>query len=284
MTSPDLRARSWYGRLATVIDHIEHHLDQELDAAQLARMSGFSLHHFHRVFRGATGESVMGFVRRLRLEQAANQLRYGESPVTDIAFDVGYRSHEAFTRAFRARFGEPPRSFRESRPTPASIDIETFTRNEPRRVAIGMRHVGPYEACGSIWQELTQRPDALPLLGRQLGSVGIVYDDPEVTSGDRLRYDACLVVPADSADALMPKDGPWIRRELPAGTYAIGIHRGPYDTIFDSYVALIGGWLPRRPVELAPEPVVEVYVVGPEGADPQDYVTEICVRLSEAGE
>ncbi len=273
---------SWYDRMARVVDHIERHLDEELDATRLARLSEFSLHHFHRVFRGATGESVMGFVRRLRLERAAQQLRYGTAPVTDIAFDVGYGSHEAFTRAFRARFGMPPRTFRESgRPTSGpGADIETFTREEPGRSALGMRHVGPYEACGAIWQRLVTRPEALPLLAAQQASVGLVYDDPEVTGSDRLRYDACLVVPPAMADGFGAADGGWVRREIPAGTYAVGVHLGPYDTIFDSYVALIGRWLPRRAVELAPEPVVEVYRVGPDAAAPADYVTEICVRLT----
>ena len=139
-------AKNW-NRVAVVVDHVQRHLDDELDAGALAELSGFSRHHFHRVFRGATGESVMGFCRRLRLERAAQQLRYGDASVTEIAFDVGYGSHEAFTRAFRARFGVPPRTFRATTEPRTMPDVPVTLRHEPARVALALRHVGPYEDC-----------------------------------------------------------------------------------------------------------------------------------------
>ncbi|TPV94377.1 MAG: AraC family transcriptional regulator [Myxococcales bacterium FL481] len=279
-TSESLK-RGWYDRMAAVIDYVQSHLDEELTASRLAALSGFSLHHFHRVFRGTTGESVMGLVRRLRLERAAQQLRYRTTPVTTIAFDIGYQSHEAFTRAFRARFGVPPRAFRETGRSLPMSELEATTRQQPQRTAIGVRHVGPYAACEGAWQQMTARADAMPLISQQLASAGLVYDDPEVTSDDQLRYDACFIVEPEVADGFATDGTPWIRREIPAGTYAVGVHRGPYDTLLDSYVALIGHWLPRRAAELVAEPVVEIYVVGPELAEPPDYITEICVRLAD---
>jgi len=62
----------------------------------------------HRIFRGVVGETVAEHIRRLRLERAAQRLKSGERPVTEIAFEAGYEAHEAFTRAFRARFGASP--------------------------------------------------------------------------------------------------------------------------------------------------------------------------------
>ena len=79
----------WTVRILRAVDHIHHHLSEELRPETLAEVAGFSLHHFHRVFRGLTGESVMGFIRRLRLERAARQLSFSETPVTDIAISSG---------------------------------------------------------------------------------------------------------------------------------------------------------------------------------------------------
>ncbi|MEL6185057.1 MAG: helix-turn-helix transcriptional regulator, partial [Myxococcota bacterium] len=99
-------SRPWADRVLDVLDEIHARLDDDtLEPAQLADHAGFSRHHFHRVFRGMTGESVMGLVRRLRMERAAQRLRFGDAPVTDVALASGYGSHEAFTRAFRDRFG-----------------------------------------------------------------------------------------------------------------------------------------------------------------------------------
>src|SRR5262245_60431909 len=95
-------------RILRVLLHIQSHLDHALDLDELASLAHFSPHHFHRIFRGMVGEPVMEHVRRLRLERSAFQLKTTSRPVTQIAFDAGYETHEAFTRAFRAMFRESP--------------------------------------------------------------------------------------------------------------------------------------------------------------------------------
>src|SRR5262245_39138398 len=55
-------------RLLAVQQLLEEKLDEALAPEQLAKAASFSLHHFHRIFRGQLGESVMQYVRRLRLE------------------------------------------------------------------------------------------------------------------------------------------------------------------------------------------------------------------------
>jgi len=93
-------------RVNRVIDHIREHLADELPLAALARLAAFSPFHFHRVFRAVTGETVAGFVHRLRIEKAAAALRdHPGRAVLEIALDHGFGSAAAFARAFRARFG-----------------------------------------------------------------------------------------------------------------------------------------------------------------------------------
>ena len=77
-------------------------LDQALDLEGLARGAALSPLHFHRIFRGMVGETPLELHRRLRMERAARRLGSSETSVTTIAFDAGYDSHEAFTRAFRS--------------------------------------------------------------------------------------------------------------------------------------------------------------------------------------
>ena len=106
-------SEQWVERILRVVDHIQANLDAELRPEELADIAGFSLHHFHRVFRGMLDESVMGFIRRLRLQRAAHQLEFGQAGITEVAFGAGYRSHEAFTRAFTAAFGKSPSRYRD---------------------------------------------------------------------------------------------------------------------------------------------------------------------------
>jgi AraC family transcriptional regulator len=58
------------------------------------------------------GETPVELLRRLRLERAAWQLGHTDRAVTEIAFDAGYETHEAFTRAFRANYNASPSGFR----------------------------------------------------------------------------------------------------------------------------------------------------------------------------
>ena len=221
-----------------------------------------------------TNESLMGFVRRLRLERGAQRLKFGTASVTAIALQSGYQSHEAFTRAFRTRFGTSPSRFREDhRATTDGTDIAC--RTEPARVCVALRHVGDYRYCEQSWGALEERLAAAGAVGRV--SVGLVYDDPDVTAAELLRYDACEVFDESSIPDPLPLD--CTTRTIPAGRYAVALHRGPYETILSTYTNLLGRWLPFRDYELADEPVVEVYLNEPGTTAPNELRTEVCVRI-----
>ena len=99
-------------RILKVLVHIQRNLDRPLSLEELAGVAHFSPYHFHRVFRAMVGESIMQHIRRLRLEWAVQQLVLTDQPVTAIAFEAGYETHEGFTRAFKAMFGRPPSAVR----------------------------------------------------------------------------------------------------------------------------------------------------------------------------
>jgi AraC family transcriptional regulator len=103
--------------LADTLATIEAKLFAPLSVAALAQAAGLSPWHFSRAFTARLGESVMGYVRARRLEAAAFRLSAANPPaLIDLAFDCGFESQEAFTRAFRRRFGVPPGQFRRSAP------------------------------------------------------------------------------------------------------------------------------------------------------------------------
>jgi len=268
---------SWAERILRVTDHVQAHLDEPLDPIALAEIASFSLHHFHRVFRGMTGESVMSFVRRLRLERAAQRLKFDGSSVTEVAFATGYGSHEAFTRAFRSRFGVSPSAYRERERQELTAGT-FFMRDEPARTCLSLRHTGPYEQCARAWDQIYAwaAQHAPAAMGAE--SLGLCYDDPDVTDAAHLRYDACLVMPP-SLDGGALSEGV-VRREIPGGRYAVARHDGPYEEIFSTYVSLIGRWLPTRSLELVNEPVVEIYLNSPGDTAPADLQTHVCVRVA----
>jgi AraC family transcriptional regulator len=69
-------------------------------------VAAFSPFHFHRVFRAITGETLFGFIHRLRIEKAAGALlNHPDQSVLEIALDHGFASAATFARAFKLRFG-----------------------------------------------------------------------------------------------------------------------------------------------------------------------------------
>lgn len=82
------------------------------DLASLVSMSPW---HFCRAFKTATGTSPVRYRRALTIERARQALEKTDISITEIAFDLGYGSSQAFARAFRRQCGFPPHQYRQQR-------------------------------------------------------------------------------------------------------------------------------------------------------------------------
>lgn len=291
--------RDYERRVLNVLVHIQNHLDEPLPLEELAEIACFSPFHFHRVFRGLVGEPVREHVRRLRLERAAFQLWCSSQPVTQIALDAGYETHEAFTRAFRSRFDKSPTEFREDRrkalipAADAAIvyqpdgqltnvafrhhegeQMEARIENVPTERVAFFRHIGPYEQCGATWGKLCGWAGSRGLFGPNTRMFGVSHDDPEVTPPEKIRYDACIAVGPD-----FEADGEVSVQEIGGGEYAIGMHKGPYEGMVATYGALMGQWIPQQNRQLGDGPCLERYLNDPNTTPPEELLTEIMVPL-----
>lgn len=257
--------------LLPTLVHIQTHLGEDLSLASLAARAGLSPSHFHRLFRRQTGETLKQYTQRLRLERAVLRLLLHETTVLDTALEVGFQSHETFTRAFRRRFGVPPREIlrhglaplrgvaARSRPSePVTLDAYqlspvSLVTVKPIDVAF-IRHVGPYEAVDdSIWVELSRWAERRGLGGPRV-FIGIGHDAPGITDPDKLRFDAALPVdgPFRSAGAVG-------HQRLPAGRYATATHVGPYSTLTAAHRRLFERVGRLKGVLPAGLPILEMY-------------------------
>src|ERR1700744_118091 len=104
--------QNYHARMQRVLDHIDRHLDENLDLDLLSGIAAYSKYHFHRQFKATFALSVHSYVQLARMKRASYWLAYGDAQsVTDMAMDAGYDAPDAFARAFRQRFGESPSSF-----------------------------------------------------------------------------------------------------------------------------------------------------------------------------
>jgi AraC family transcriptional regulator len=92
---------------------IEQRLDDPLTLERIAERADLSPYHFSRLFTARMGRSVMAHVRGRRLVRGARRLcDEPDLKLVELAFDCGFESQEAFTRAFKRVFGASPGRFR----------------------------------------------------------------------------------------------------------------------------------------------------------------------------
>jgi AraC family transcriptional regulator len=153
-----------------------------------------------------------------------------------------------------------------------------FETLAPMRVAF-VRYVGPYppEDHGGFhhaWEKLRAWAEPRGLLGPRTNLLSICHDNPHVTPSDRLRTDACII-----PDRPFQPEGEIGTQEIPGGEYAVVTHRGPYETLSETFARLYGDWLPQSGREPTEAPGFQVYRNSPENTAPQDLVTDLYVPL-----
>jgi AraC family transcriptional regulator len=306
--------RSFYERaVVEAAERVVRRLDEALDLDALAEAVHLSPFHFHRIFRGMVGETPLELHRRLRLERAAWTLCATDAPVTRIAFEAGYETHEAFTRAFRARYGHAPSAFRAlhlaragacsiaSRAALAARSGLHFSPGEAGRVTLphlaeghpmqvtiierptirvaACRHVGAYGRVSEAFGRLGAIAGPAGLFGPDTRMIGIYHDDPESTPEAELRADAGITVPAG-----VPIPTGLEEITIPGGSYAVTTHVGPYATLGETWSRLMGEWLPQSGRRVGRGFTYELYVDDPMRTRPEQLRTEIYLPVMAEAE
>jgi AraC-like DNA-binding protein len=92
----------------------EERLGGQIRFADLADEVGLAPRSLARRFEDETGMTWRAVLRRMRVLRAIEELAAGDTPVTKIAFTVGYTSLSAFNAAFRQLTGRAPTEYRAS--------------------------------------------------------------------------------------------------------------------------------------------------------------------------
>ncbi|ABU75419.1 superoxide response transcriptional regulator SoxS [Cronobacter sakazakii] len=93
---------------------IDEHIDQPLNIDVVAKKSGYSKWYLQRMFRTVMHQTLGEYIRKRRLQLAAQELRTTRRPIFDIAMDYGYVSQQTFSRIFRRQFDRTPSDYRQS--------------------------------------------------------------------------------------------------------------------------------------------------------------------------
>lgn len=255
--------------VAKALWFIESHLDGEVTLDAVAEGSGVSRFHLTRAFGVVMGTSVMQYVRARRLSEAARRLAGGAPDILTVALDAGYGSHEAFTRAFRDRFGLTPEQVR------ADGQIETLTIWEPVLMEKKLKNAmppprfvdgRPMRFVGLAGRFEYDNMDGLPALWQRFDPYfGNVPNEVEgsayglVTASDAEGFDYVAAVEVSSFGDLDPE---LATVSVPARHYAVFSHKDHISAIRTTMRAIWSDWLPRSGRQPEESATIEHY--GPE--------------------
>lgn len=90
---------------------IAEHYSQQIDFAQLARLSGYSPDRFRHIFTQKKGMSPKQFQINMRLEKSAELLADKHASCTQIAQACGFSTSAQFSNMFRHKYGISPKQF-----------------------------------------------------------------------------------------------------------------------------------------------------------------------------
>ncbi|WP_424918350.1 AraC family transcriptional regulator [Streptomyces sp. wa1064] len=261
-------------RLNDAMEHIEAHLGERIEMAELARIAMTSEYHFRRMFSALAGLPLSEYIRRRRMTVAgAEVLGAPDRTLLDVAVRYGYDTGEGFARAFRAVHGIGPGEARRSGAVLRSQQRLTFRlvvegstamqyklvekdafRVVGRKARVPLIHEGPNPAIAEFIRGIGREElDRIAALSDQepAGIVGVSDQlDPSRAEGTELDYYHGVVSGAEPPEGLDALD-------VPAGTWAVFENEGEFpQAIQYLWRDVFTQWFPSNPYASRPGPEI----------------------------
>lgn len=259
-----------------VLDYIEENMTNSVDLEEVSKFAGFSRYHFHRIFKSYTGYSVSEYTRMRKFLSALEYLRSSGLRLLEISVECGFESQESFTRAFKKQFNVTPGKMRKDSELierhldclKCIIDAAAYGKitgggtMKPEIIfkeefyVVGLRYFGSNQngEIPELWDEFNKRYDEIEnkVSGGCIGLCEHVENfDPD---SSKFEYVCCCEV---SKTTVIP-DG-MVLRKVPAQKYARFVHKGPVDSLGETYDKIFGEYLPDHDLHTAVAADFEYY-------------------------
>ena len=248
--------------------YIESNLKGDLSLEEIAYAAHTTRFHLARLFQRATGYTVMGYIRARRLSEGAKLLAADpDARILSVALEVGYGSHEAFSRAFKQLFAIYPQAFRKNARSNSVPIVEpiTFTDNslaavDPARFETlgsirisGIRERYTWDSPGAIAGQWARFVPLIRDIPNRVGmdSFGVCTGIDDEGGFDYLTGVRTERVGQDSQD--------FVTVRIPPAEYAVFVHNDHISTIRDTALAIWSDWLPNSDFQVAGSPDFERY-------------------------
>ena len=276
--------------IKAIIQHPAGLAGEDWTTQRLAGLAGISAFHFHRAFRALTGETMFAFVQRRRLLRALELMREGRFTLTEIALECGFDSGSSLSRAFRKHFHCSPSQYRRQHP-PLLLPPARPRANRPNAMQVEIREALSRPALiverrGMVDQNFNQAADAaFRVLVSEIKRVngwhairecfGMCPDEDRLLPDAEARYQAGFFY----AGALPTMSDEVRRVTIRGGKWAVAVHRGSYETLWQSWNRFYRDWLPASGHALRATAPFEIYLNDKKTTPPAALQTEIWIPI-----
>lgn len=102
-----------FSPIQQAVSYINRHFTEEMSLNTLAEKYHYSPNYFSSIFKTFTGENLVSYVNRLRMEKAADYMKVRGLKNQEIAGKVGIPDYKYFNKLFKKHYGMSAQEYRK---------------------------------------------------------------------------------------------------------------------------------------------------------------------------
>jgi len=279
-------------RYKKLLEYLDMQFMEEVNIKKVESISLYSYRNINRIFEALHHETIGKYVKRVRLEKAAEYLKYSDNSISDISFQVGFSDVAAFSKAFKNKFNCAPSVFRNSNDVIRNITRQTFTEQEiqrekltfeietlPQFEILYLEHRGNYENLKAIketWKMLVNYSLKKQLLTDDTCFLAEILDDNEISESINCRYNVAIIL---NKSLTFPPEGLFKIKTHQSQKYAKFVHKGSHESSTDTYHKIYSQWMVDVNLDMVDLPTLEFFLNDEENTPAEKLLTEIYIPV-----
>lgn len=279
-------------RYKKLLSYIDEHFKDEINIEKVESICHYSYRNINRIFEAIHNETIGKYIKRIRLEKAAQYLKYSEIGVSDISYEVGFEDRAAFSKAFKKKYKLSPSAFRSSNESIRETMQESLLKEYgddrqklkfdieylPDFESLFLEYRGSYEdvsAIEKVWNQLSEYAFKNNLHNNSIPMTEII-DDNEISDTIHSRYHFGLAV--EQPISFVP-EGLFRIKKHKQQKYTKFIYQGSDGNSAEFYKEIYALWMLDVNLELLDLPSLEFYPNYTESLPEDQLITEIYIPV-----
>ena len=281
-------------RYKKLLSFIDENFKEEITVEKIEDICHYSYRNINRIFLALQAETIGKYIKRLRLEKAAQYLKYSEIPISDIAYTIGFEDRVTFSKAFKNKYQLSPSGFRNSNESILETLQQSILNNsdaEHRKLEFEIEYLPDFEhifltyrgsyrdvpAIEKDWDKLFDYAMKKKILSDHSIFFTEIIDGNEISDTLNFRLNLSLIL--EKSLNLKP-EGLFRTKFHQRQKYVKFVHQGAQKGITDFYQRIYAFWMQDVNLELVDLPILEFYSNLEKGLSKEKLITKIYIPVA----